>query len=529
MTATPPVESFADLPESHVDREISRPLPGAPRSELVLLLVALGLGVLFDAVTNGNAPGVGLTIAIWTLLAAIALLHGRFGLGLASRGRWIWLAAIAALATTFSYRSSTELLVINTWAIFIAFLLMAIRVVGRRLIQVRLTEFFQGMLELPMHGIIRACEAIGRTATDRLAWAGISTPDAPTGDSGSDAPDAASGGHGRRSREVVIGLAIALPVLIVFAVLLASADAGFADLLGNLVHWNIEAAVEHVFITGLTFIGSAMVIIAALASVPIVPHAENRSSWATSIVVWIVLGSVTLLFAAFIALQAGYFFGGAAYLADHAGLTAAEYARRGFFELLVVAALVVPLLLALRHYADSPSAHAAYRRSAPALALLTVGLIGSAMARLWIYQDRFGLTMTRINAAVILIWLALGLTWMGVRIVIDRAPQLPAFAAATGVLLILAMDVVNPAALITRTNLHHPKAGVDIAYLVGLGSDAVPSLLDRRDDLTVDDRANLDVYLLRRDDYAHGDWRNGNLSRSRADDALKHVNTEAAH
>jgi hypothetical protein len=67
------------------------------------------------------------------------------------------------------------------------------------------------------------------------------------------------------------------------------------------------------------------------------------------------LGLLDLLFASFVLVQVRYFFGGAAHVLETTGLTYSEYARRGFFELVWVAVLALPLLLA---------AHSLLRRDA---------------------------------------------------------------------------------------------------------------------------------------------------------------------
>ena len=61
----------------------------------------------------------------------------------------------------------------------------------------------------------------------------------------------------------------------------------------------------------------------------------------------VTLGLLNLLFFAFVLLQLRYFFGDATLVQDSEGLTFSEYYRRGFFELVTVAALVLPLLLGL--------------------------------------------------------------------------------------------------------------------------------------------------------------------------------------
>ena len=67
------------------------------------------------------------------------------------------------------------------------------------------------------------------------------------------------------------------------------------------------------------------------------------------------LALVDALFAAFVAVQFRYLFGGEA-MVGAASLTRAEYARRGFFELATVVALVVPMLLVAEWIIDKRDA-----------------------------------------------------------------------------------------------------------------------------------------------------------------------------
>ena len=81
-----------------------------------------------------------------------------------------------------------------------------------------------------------------------------------------------------------------------------------------------------------------------------------------------VLVVVDLLFLAFVAVQFRYLFGGAELVRGADGLSYAEYARRGFFELVAVAALSLPLLLRGRLVAGpaGPAARAPLPASSPA-------------------------------------------------------------------------------------------------------------------------------------------------------------------
>jgi uncharacterized protein DUF4153 len=60
----------------------------------------------------------------------------------------------------------------------------------------------------------------------------------------------------------------------------------------------------------------------------------------------VALGALNLLFLAFVVVQFRYLFGGEGLVEERVGLTYAEYARHGFFELVAVSVLVLVVLLA---------------------------------------------------------------------------------------------------------------------------------------------------------------------------------------
>src|SRR5919206_568124 len=114
----------------------------------------------------------------------------------------------------------------------------------------------------------------------------------------------------------------------------------------------------------------------------------------------IVLALVDLLFLAFVVVQFRYLFGGRALVEARTHLTYAEYARHGFFELVVVAALVLPLLLladwALRR--ERRRDHRIFAVLAATLVVLLLAVVASAFERLRLYQQVYGLTELRVYA-----------------------------------------------------------------------------------------------------------------------------------
>src|SRR5207245_8000783 len=85
------------------------------------------------------------------------------------------------------------------------------------------------------------------------------------------------------------------------------------------------------------------------------------------------LGLIDLLFLLFVVVQARYFFGGTTLIEHTTGLTYAEYARRGFFELVTASGLVLPTLLGADWLLRDASPDA--RRTFRHLAGLLLGLL----------------------------------------------------------------------------------------------------------------------------------------------------------
>src|SRR5262249_35903560 len=109
------------------------------------------------------------------------------------------------------------------------------------------------------------------------------------------------------------------------------------------------------------------------------------------------LAAIDGLFGGFVVIQFAYLFGGRETL-DVAGLTYSGYARRGFLELLAVAALALPLVVGLDWLGrrDTPRQRRVFQALGGAMVLLTLVILGSAMLRMVLYEDAYGYTHLRL-------------------------------------------------------------------------------------------------------------------------------------
>jgi hypothetical protein len=187
--------------------------------------------------------------------------------------------------------------------------------------------------------------------------------------------------------------------------------------------------------------------------------------------------------------QFRYLFGGSAHIQQTAHLTYAEYARHGFLEL-VVAALTLPLLLLgdwmLR--GEARGRRAFTWLAGTLLALLGVVIL-SALQRMKLYLDQYGLTELRLYATGVILWLVVICAWFAVTVPRGKRHAFAVGALVAGFAATLTFNVVNPDALIARTNVTRPT--VDVRYLGPLSADAVPTLVAQLSDLPRPDRPYL--------------------------------------
>ncbi|WP_420865766.1 DUF4153 domain-containing protein, partial [Streptomyces showdoensis] len=314
---------------------------------------------------------------------------------------------------------------------------------------------------------------------------------------------------------------IALGLLVVFGALFAGADAAFADLLGSLMpDISLEQAPWRTLCFLLGLFGA--IAVARTAAAPlrwdrlaVTPgKARGRLEWALPLVV------LNLLFAAFNAIQLAVLFGGYDKVLSETGLTYAEYARQGFWQLLTATLLTLVVIgLALRW---APRTDAGDRRLVRAvlgtLCVLTLVVVASALRRMDLYVDAYGLTRLRISVATMEIWLGVALLLI-MAAGIWGARLLPRALAASAAGFVLVFGLIQPDAVIARQNVdrHERLDRIDVHYLQGLSADAVPALDRLPEPLRSCALVEIDAQL--RED--EGGWYATSLAETRAREILE--------
>jgi hypothetical protein len=458
---------------------------------------ALALGIAGDALLR-EWP-LGLNVALWVLLLVAATLSlprvPAFGLA-APRGAVWWLVAALAFAALLAVWASPALQSFNLLAVAGCLAMVAFR-------EAHGPARLAGLSVYAWHGLVAAARGIAGTPLllRSVEWRLLA--------------------QGRRRRLFLAaarGLAVAIPLVAVFATLFAFADVFFRDLLRDYLATDPGEVASHLALT-LAFgwlAGSYLwaTLLAPRNPAPAVP--QVRSFRLGVVETGVVFGLVDAVFAAFVAIQFRYLFGGAGRVESSSTLTYAQYARRGFFELVAVAALVLPVILISEWLLarGRPGLRRLHTGLAGALVALVFVVIVSALERMRIYQAAYGLTELRLYTTALIAWLALLFAWAVATVLAGRRDRFAFGALVSGLAVLVALNALNPDSLIVRRNAAADRA-FDADYALGLSADAVPALRDVLDDLPAAQRCVVAGRLAARE-VQDGDWRSWNWGRAEA-------------
>lgn len=316
-------------------------------------------------------------------------------------------------------------------------------------------------------------------------------------------------------RRYGVSVAATVALLVVFVPLLGGADATFADLLSGLVP-TVDAATawQWILLFGVVAVG-ALGALYLLAGPPAAAAVSPRPARLWSRSEWVLpVGALTMLFGVFVGAQFVALFGGDDYVQRTAGLTYAEYARSGFWQLSAVSILTLAVILAVLRWSSHETA--ADRRwlriLLSAVSVLALVIVGSALARMWTYQQAYGFTVLRLLVEVCELWVGLVYVLVLVAIARLRWSWVPRAAVGTALGTLIALAVLNPEHFVAERNIDRWEHGkrLDTAYLSDLSPDIIPALTQLPPELRteIEDpiRAGLD------DDH----WWSWNFSRSSA-------------
>lgn len=294
--------------------------------------------------------------------------------------------------------------------------------------------------------------------------------------------------------QIIIALIIGIPLVFFLAVMLASSDAVFADRMEGCLHWLDNATIWDVVVRVFWF-----VLVVPFAG-SIVFSYKNRWFFdrqtgdrterkqtlipeASAITVLVLVNALYLFFAG---IQSVYLFGAWAGRLPE-GLTYAEYARSGFFELSFVSAInIIMILVFIRYTNRRAKAGNAVRALSIALIVLSGVQLASAFRRMALYIEAYGLSEDRFLVSSFMILMVVMFALLIMREFVAKVPLLKC-SIVVGVLALLIVNFCVPGYWVASYNvdryLNKSLQSLDTDYLMENSSDSLLVLLNREEEI----------------------------------------------
>jgi hypothetical protein len=448
---------------------------------------ALGAAALVEFFFfGGGSAHVGLTLMFLLLLGGFFL-----ALGLPKRGeknfifQVFLMAGVIGVALSFTLFDTPGLIFINFLSLGI---MMGILFLQRSCGE--LCEFGQkGFLpELAVGYVLRPFLSITDPLTE-LKEISSDMDKADEGDPGYEIKKRV----GKNVWQIVLALAVGIPLIAFLTLLLAQSDAVFKSFVENIVvviNPNLLLEIGGRIFLFLLIIPFASSIVWSYRNKRLYYKKDagiiqEKTTRFPELSVIIILGLVNTLYLIYAGIQSVYLFG--AWAGQLPGqLTYAEYARSGFFELAFIAVLNAGMILLTIRFTSRIGAAGKAIRILSVLLLALSGIqLASALRRMFLYIEAYGLSESRYLVTAFMILMAILFTFLLIKEWADTFPLLKVSTIAC----ILALIIVNysvPGFWIARSNVDRFLEGelpmLDVAYLAS-SADSILVVLENEDEI----------------------------------------------
>jgi len=423
-----------------------------------LLLYGLITGVSFDILFYDKTLGI--SCLIFTILTIIIfLLSFRGSLKKLNNIMWLLAIPILLLSATFFIYSNQMLNILNFLIVPVLVIMLGVLVTGvnkSNWPDIRFTGDIAKRIFVPLFFIHKPFMALSRMDT--------------------------SGNKEGRSRvlpKVLLGILISVPILALIIWLLSSADIIFKDLFLNIP---VSKIIKHFLL---------IIIISVYATCflwSLVKAYDEKEGQKYGKIKWklffdpviliTILVLINIIYTIFSAIQFTYLFGGSSFVLP-SSYTYAEYARKGFFELVVVSIINFGILILGKTFVkkDNKRIFTTIRILLNLFVIFTLILLASAFYRMLVYEQAYGFTYLRIfvqTFMIMLFFLSIA------NIIYIWRPNFPVIKSyfIISLTIYIMMNFANVDVIIAENNIdrYFESGQIDIYYLKELSYDAIPGM-----------------------------------------------------
>ncbi len=284
--------------------------------------------------------------------------------------------------------------------------------------------------------------------------------------------------------KILIGFLCAVPVLIVVVPLLISSDDAFRGMMSNIFDNTFSFLLK--IIIG---IGICPIIISygfSLKSRRVRKIKNSNLKGIENAYLVSFLSAISLCYVLYLFSQLAYFFSAFKGFLPNGEITYAQYARKGFFEMCVIAVINLVIVFSALLLAKKKNGKASHSIKAIAtfISLFTMIIIATAISKMVLYIDAYGMTVLRLTTSAFMMFLAIVFVSIILRIYITKI-NIIKIALVTAGFIVLLLGTVNVNAVCANYNYESYKNGklrtIDIEALYDLGDEGIPYIVKLAD------------------------------------------------
>ena len=423
-----------------------------------VILTSFGLAVLFDVFFKGYSYGASIPI-FFAILFGLIILLDQYGHKIFNVYESFLAGGMFILSLFYAIRTSEFLLSLNSVAIVYLMLLFLASLYGAKVMKFKIWDFITYLfMDLPL-AVTNSAGIIRKLKISKMSL----------------------------NQRVIRGVILGLVALVVFLLLFAAADPIFRDMLTSIIAMEtITNAIEHILIVVFVCLGF-MLLLAPIywkrVAAREIDQKEMRKTYGVESAIALIASNV--VFVVFLIVRAAYLWGGEEKISEY-GLTYSEYAREGFFQLLVVALIVAAIIWAMR-YVRSGKTLILNKVLQVLLIVQTIAVLVASWASLSAYEEAFGFTHLRLFSHYFLVVVAVVLVILAIGVITKKFKTNWVLQGVLMTLVVglIGLNFMNPDKFIAVHNIERGEAGheVDYRYLINdLSDDAAPVVIDHVED-----------------------------------------------
>lgn len=296
-----------------------------------------------------------------------------------------------------------------------------------------------------------------------------------------------AGGNGNKKAvgKALIGLAGAIPVLLVVIPLLISSDAAFGGMMENI----FKNTTGNIFKAVLGVNASVFVLSygVSLKKGDIAKIGKSNFSGIENAYIISFLSAVSFCYVLYLFSQLAYFFSAFKGFLPDGEITFAQYARKGFFEMCAIAVINLNIVFLALLFSKKKNGKACngIKILSTFIAIFTLIIISTAISKMVLYIDAFGMTVLRITTSAFMVFLAIVFISVVLRIYFTKINIVKTGLIAASFILIV-LGSINVNGVCAKYNYESYKSqkldSVDLKAMYDLGDEGIPYLVRLSED-----------------------------------------------